>query len=46
MTNHDERRIFDGLRNLDSQVIGAIYDQYFPGVYRYIRYRINDETTA
>jgi RNA polymerase sigma-70 factor (ECF subfamily) len=34
------------LQNLDSQAVGAIYDQYFPEVYRYVRYRINDDTAA
>jgi RNA polymerase sigma-70 factor (ECF subfamily) len=45
MTNEDQRE-FDGLLRLDSQVISAIYDRYFPSVYRYARYRINDETHA
>lgn len=46
MTNFDEQRALDGLRNLDSQSIGAIYDRYFPEVYRYVRYRISDENVA
>jgi len=46
MTNFDEHRALEGLRNLDSQSIGAIYDQYFPEVYRYVRYRIGDEAIA
>ena len=46
MTNSDEQRALDGLRNLDSQSIGAIYDEYFPEVYRYVRYRLSDETAA
>ena len=36
----------DGLRELNSQVIGAIYDKYFPEVFRYVRYRLNDEQAA
>ncbi len=36
----------EGLRKLDPQSVGAIYDQYFPEVYRYVRYRINDDTVA
>ncbi len=36
----------EGLRKLDPHSVGAIYDQYFPEVYRYIRYRINDDTVA
>jgi RNA polymerase sigma-70 factor (ECF subfamily) len=46
MSAYDERRALDGLRQLNSQAIGAIYDQYFSEVYRYVRYRINDDTTA
>jgi RNA polymerase sigma factor (sigma-70 family) len=42
----DERHALDGLQRLDSQAIGAIYDQYFSEVYRYVRYRINDDTIA
>ncbi len=46
MLNFDEQQALDGLRNLDSQVIGAIYDKYFPEIYRYVRYRISDEYVA
>ena len=46
MPAYDERRALDGLLKLDSQAIGAIYDQYFPEVYRYVRYRINDDPIA
>jgi len=46
MTEFNEQHALDGLRDLDSQAIGAIYDKYFPEVYRYVRYRINDEITA
>lgn len=46
MTEFNEQHALDGLRNLDSQSVGAIYDQYFSEVYRYVRYRINDETIA
>ena len=35
-------QVLDGLRALDPQVVGAIYDKYFPEVYRYVRYRLND----
>lgn len=41
-----EQHQLDGLRDLDSQVIGAVYDRYFPEVYRYVRYRLGDETLA
>jgi RNA polymerase sigma-70 factor, ECF subfamily len=46
MSLFDERRALDGLRRLDSQAISAIYDQFFPEVYRYVCYRINDDPTA
>lgn len=46
MSVYDEQSALHGLRDLDSQSIGAIYDQYFPDVYRYARYRINDDTVA
>jgi RNA polymerase sigma-70 factor, ECF subfamily len=39
-------QVLDGLRALDPQVIGAIYDKYFPEVYRYVRYRLNDQHAA
>ena len=46
MTNHDERHELDGLRKLDSQVIGAVYDRYFPAVYRFVLYRLGNENIA
>jgi len=46
MSVYDEQGALNGLRNLDSQSISAIYDQYFSDVYRYVRYRINDDTFA
>lgn len=46
MSAYNERRALDGLQRLDSQAIGAVYDQYFSEVYRYVRYRINDEALA
>lgn len=46
MMDFNEQRALDGLRKLDSQSVGAIYDKYFPEVYRYVRYRISDESTA
>jgi RNA polymerase sigma-70 factor (ECF subfamily) len=46
MSHLDDQLAFDGLRKLDQQVIGAIYDQYFPEIYRYILYRVSDESVA
>ena len=36
----------DGLNSLDPQVITAIHNQYYPDVYRFARFRVNDEVTA
>lgn len=46
MTDFNEQNALDGLRNLDSQSIGAVYDHYFPEVYRYVRYRMGDDVIA
>jgi RNA polymerase sigma-70 factor, ECF subfamily len=46
MSAFDERSALDGLRKLDSHSIGAIYDQYFIDVYRYVRYRVGDDSMA
>ena len=42
----DDRHALEGLRNLDRQVIGAVYDQYFSEIYRYVLYRLGDPSTA
>jgi RNA polymerase sigma-70 factor (ECF subfamily) len=34
------------LDSLDSKAIGAVYDQYFSEVYRYVLYRVGDQTLA
>ncbi len=46
MSNYNDRHALDGLQDLDPQAIGAIYDQYFSEVYRYVRYRLEDATIA
>ena len=47
MSAYDERQALAGLQNLDSQTIVCIsIDQYFTEVYRYVRYRLNDDTAA
>jgi RNA polymerase sigma-70 factor (ECF subfamily) len=43
---NNEQEIMARVRKLDPQVIGAIYDQHFPEVYRYVRYRVNDDVLA
>jgi len=46
MLELNEKQIVDGLRNLDTQSIGAIYDRYFTEMYRYVRYRLDDDSLA
>ena len=46
MTNYEEQRELDGLREFDSQVIGAVFDRYFSDVYRFVFYRISNEQVA
>ncbi|MCJ7434410.1 MAG: sigma-70 family RNA polymerase sigma factor [Anaerolineales bacterium] len=46
MPVYDDRQALNGLRDLDSQAIGAIYDQLYPEVYRYILYRLGDQSVA
>lgn len=46
MSEFNESQALTGLQKLDSQSIGAIYDQYFSEVYRYVRYRIGDDSLA
>jgi RNA polymerase sigma-70 factor (ECF subfamily) len=42
----DTRRELDSLRKLDPQAVAAIYDRYFPDVYRYVFYRLGNESLA
>ena len=46
MTLPSQQDELDSLRSLDTRAIGAVYDRYYPDVYRFVRYRLNDETTA
>jgi RNA polymerase sigma-70 factor (ECF subfamily) len=46
MSVADGMKELKNLRELDAQSIGAIYDQYFSEVYRYVLYRIGDPTLA
>lgn len=46
MSVFDEQSALNGLQDFNSQSIGAIYDKYFPEVYRYVRYRLNDDAAA
>jgi len=42
----DEAGVLRGLREFDAQIIAAIYDQFFPQVFRYVLYRVGDRQTA
>lgn len=42
----DGQQKLKDLREFDAHIIGAIYDQYFSEVYRYVLYRMGDETLA
>jgi RNA polymerase sigma-70 factor (ECF subfamily) len=46
MIMKNEPHAMPGLRELNPQAVGMVYDQYFPEVYRYVRYRINDDSAA
>ena len=46
MSDFNEQHALNGLQELDSKSVGAIYDRYFPEIYRYVRYRISDDTIA
>jgi len=46
MSIKSDSDMMDGLRKLDHQAISDIYDQFFPEIYRYVRYRINDDAVA
>lgn len=36
----------DHLGNLDSQAVTAVYNQYFPEIFRYVRYRLDNDALA
>lgn len=42
MPDQTEQQDIEGLKQLDSQVISSIFDRFFPVVFRYVRYRVND----
>lgn len=46
MPLQDELQEIEGLKRLDPQVIGSLFDRFFPVVFKYVRYRINDVTQA
>lgn len=46
MFESDERRVLDGLRDLNPQVIGAVYDRFYPEIFRYVLYRLGNQHLA
>jgi RNA polymerase sigma-70 factor, ECF subfamily len=46
MTITDNQSELDGLRALDPQVLSEVYDRYFQAVYRYVCYRVGDQSQA
>jgi RNA polymerase sigma-70 factor, ECF subfamily len=43
ITSMDPESNLARARELDEQALAAIHDEYYPGVYRYVRYRLEDE---
>ena len=46
MSLSTDQNQLDGLSRLDPQVIGTVYDRYYPDVYRFVRYRLGDTIVA
>ncbi len=46
MSEFNESRALTDLHMLDPQTVGAIYDQYYSEIYRYVRYRVDDDSAA
>jgi RNA polymerase sigma-70 factor, ECF subfamily len=46
MPANSEQTELDALRRLDPQGISAVFDRYYPDVFRFVRYRLNDELVA
>jgi len=46
MLTHTEQTELDGLRRLDHQGISAVFDRYYPDVFRFVSYRLSDEVAA
>ena len=42
----EEQRLLEGARNLHTQVLAKIYDDYSPGVYRYAMRLLGDQSMA
>jgi RNA polymerase sigma-70 factor (ECF subfamily) len=46
MPSIENTQDYGGLKRLDPLVISSIYDQFFPIVFRYVRFRVGDEIQA
>jgi RNA polymerase sigma-70 factor, ECF subfamily len=46
MSVMDGQQELNNLRALDAKTIGAVYDKYFSEVYRYVLYRVGEQTLA
>ena len=46
MSLSDSRTEIEDLQTLDAQAVAAVYDRYFPEVYRYVYYRLGDESLS
>lgn len=46
MTSINGQQGISRLDGLDSKAIGAVYDQYFSEVYRFVLYRVGDQNLA
>ncbi|KAF0109886.1 MAG: RNA polymerase sigma-70 factor ECF subfamily [Chloroflexi bacterium] len=46
MTITSDQKELDGLKQLNAQVISAIFDKYFPMVFRFVRSRVANEGQA
>lgn len=46
MPTNPEQTELDTLRQLDPQGISAVFDRYYPEVFRFVRYRLSDDHAA
>ena len=46
MTLPAEQNELSDLKSLDPRVVGAVYDRYYPDVYRFVRFRLSDDGLA
>jgi RNA polymerase sigma-70 factor (ECF subfamily) len=46
MISSNEQDLLKGARSLDLDVLGAIYDRYSPGIFRYAMHLLGDENMA